>query len=180
MAPMTCRHAVLALAASLTLVAAPLVSPAAEAPEPSASPSSSQPRLPVIGAQGPSTRVQGKILRSSRGHRGPVRLQVERSDGSKVMVLVGPDSLCEKLGLSLRVGENVDVQGVMLKTKEPILVARSFTVDGQTIRVREENGKLVAPPSPSPASEDAAAPSSGTTPGASGEKTEEPAATPGD
>ncbi len=178
MSPTTCSHAVLALVASLTLFAAPLASTAAEAPQPTASSGSDRPRLPVIGAQGPSSRVRGKIVRSSRGHRGPVRLQVERKDGSKVMVLVGPDSLCEQLGLSLRVGESVDVEGAMLKTKEPILVARSFTVDGRTIRVREENGKLVTPPSPSPSpgAEDTAAPSPGTTSDASGESPAAPSA----
>jgi hypothetical protein len=149
MASMARRHASLGLAllASIALVpSSQRAVRAQDAPQPTASPSVAQPRLPRVEAQGQKSRVQGKIVRSSRGRKGPVRLQVERADGSKVTVLVAPDDVCERLGLSLRTGETVDVAGALLKTKQPILVATAFTVDGKTIAVRDGDGKLVAPP----------------------------------
>jgi len=147
MTPMSRRLCTLALAilAGTTFPSIARHAHAAEPASPTPAPDASQPRLPHVEARGEKSRVQGKIVRTSRGRKGPVRLQVERADGSKVTVLVGPDELCESLGLSLRIGETVDVSGALLKTKQPILVATTFIVDGKSIRVRDEAGKLVAP-----------------------------------
>jgi hypothetical protein len=144
-------------ACAIVLVAGALValparrSDAADpAPQPSAGRPATVPRLPVIEANGPSSHVEGKIVRSSRGRKGPVRLLVERKSGDQVMVLVGPDQLCDRLGLSLKSGETIDVQGALVKSEHPILIASVFKMpDGKTIRVRDASGQLIDAGGPS-------------------------------
>jgi hypothetical protein len=99
------------------------------------------------------TRVHGKVLRSTRGHPGSVRLEVERAEGGRLSVLVAPDKLVESLGLSLRPGENVDVTGSLLAGPHPMLVATEFNVDGRQVRVRDEQGRLVKLPVPAAGAE---------------------------
>jgi hypothetical protein len=134
------------LAAAVIGAALPRVSRAEEpAPQPSGTKSGAAvPHLPVIDAQGPTTRVEGKIVRSSCGHKGPVRLLVERKGGDQVTVLVGPEDLCTRLGVPLQDGDTVDVEGAMVKSDHPILIAAAFkTADGKTIRVRDASGQLI-------------------------------------
>lgn len=102
-------------------------------------------RVPTVSTEGPTRRIEGKIMRSSRGKKGPVRLLVERKDGEPVTVLVAPEEVCDRLGLSLRAEEQVVVEGAMLKSDRPILIATTFVVDGKTIRVRDADGKIVDP-----------------------------------
>jgi len=124
---------------------------AADAPPlPSSTGGPAVPRLPMIATQGPATRLQGKILRSSRGRKGPVRLLVAREGGGEITVLVAADDYCDRLGLSLRMGEMVDVEGSMLKGERPILIVSSLTKDGKTVRIRDADGKLVDLGQPSP------------------------------
>ncbi|MBM4243567.1 MAG: hypothetical protein FJ148_07090 [Deltaproteobacteria bacterium] len=104
-----------------------------------------RPRVPKVSIDGPPKRIEGKIMRSSRGKKGPVRLLVERKDAEPVTVLVAPEDVCDRLGLSLKADEHVVVEGAMLKSDRPILVASSFVVDGKTIRVRDEQGKILDP-----------------------------------
>ena len=110
------------------------------------------PRVPVVSAQGPATRVEGKITRSSRGRKGPVRVLVERASGAPVTVLFAADDVCDRLGLSLKTGEQVVVEGSMLKGERPILIATAVTVDGKQVRVRDAEGKVIDPAAPSAAS----------------------------
>lgn len=112
------------------------------APAPKQSPA----RLPKLGGQGPTTRVKGKIVRSSRGRKGPVRLLLERPDGEKVTVLVAPDEFCDRAGLSLRAEETVEIEGSMLKAQRPILIATAVVADGRTVPIRDAKGKLVPLP----------------------------------
>jgi hypothetical protein len=111
----------------------------------SAPPAGERPRVPKVSVEGPAQRVEGKIIRSSRGKKGPVRLLVERKDGEPVTVLVAPEDVCDRLRLSLKTEENVVVEGSMLKSDRPILIANSFVVDGKTIRVRDAEGKVLDP-----------------------------------
>jgi hypothetical protein len=114
------------------------------APQASGSASVAVPRLPMIDAQGPPSHVQGKIVRTSRGRKGPVRLLVERKAGDQVTVLVGPDDFCDRVGLSLQSGETVDVEGALVKGERPILIAAAFkTPDGKTVRIRDASGQLI-------------------------------------
>ena len=83
-----------------------------------------------------ATEVQGKILHSTRGQHGPVRLQVARAGGGQVAVLVAPDELCDRLGLSLREGEQVTVRGALFPGRNPILITSEVVVDGKEIPVR--------------------------------------------
>jgi hypothetical protein len=138
----TCLALVVALLCSA--IVGPAASLAADpAPQPSG-PSVAVPHLPVIDAQGPPSHVAGKIVRTSRGRKGPVRLLVERKAGDQVTVLVGPDDLCDRLGLSLQSGETVDVEGALVKGERPILIASAFKLpDGKTVRIRDASGKLV-------------------------------------
>lgn len=108
-------------------------------------PAGERPRVPKVSVEGPSQRVEGKIIRSSRGKKGPVRLLVERKGSDPVTVLVAPEDVCDRLGLSLKTDETVVVEGAMLKSDRPILVANSFVVDGKTIRVRDAEGKILDP-----------------------------------
>jgi hypothetical protein len=122
------------------------------APQPTSTTGTAVPRLPMIDVQGPQTHVQGKIVRSSRGRKGPVRLLVERKPGDQVTVLVGPDEECDRLGLSLQSGETVDVEGALVKGERPILIASAFkTADGKTVRIRDATGKLIEPAAPASA-----------------------------
>lgn len=104
-----------------------------------------RPRVPMASTDGPAKRIEGKIMRSSRGKKGPVRLLVERKEGDPVTVLVAPEEVCDRLGLSLKADEQVVVEGSMLKSDRPILIATAFVVDGKTIRVRDAEGKLLDP-----------------------------------
>lgn len=116
----------------------------AEEGQPSAS-VPARPRVPKVSAEGSPKRIEGKILRSSRGKKGPVRLLVERKDGDPVTVLVGPEDVCDRLGLSLRADEQVVVEGSMLKSDRPILIASAFVVDGRAIQVRDAQGEILDP-----------------------------------
>lgn len=93
-------------------------------------------RIEPLSISKSATEVQGKILRSTRGQRGPVRLQVARTSGGQVAVLLAPDELCDRLGLSLREGEQVTVRGALFPGRNPILVASEVVVDGKEIPVR--------------------------------------------
>lgn len=106
-------------------------------------PSVERPRVPMVATEGPTKRIEGKIMRSSRGKKGPVRLLVERKDGDPVTILVAPEEVCDQLGLSLRTDEQVVVEGTMLKSDRPILIATSFVVGDKTIRVRDDQGKII-------------------------------------
>src|SRR5215472_2542534 len=103
-------------------------------------------RLPSLFTPDSITRVRGKIVRSTRGHPGAVRLEIERAEGGRLPVLVAPDNVVDSLGLSLRPGENVDVTGSLLAAQHPMLVATEFNVDGKQVRIRDEQGRLVKPP----------------------------------
>jgi hypothetical protein len=72
-----------------------------------------------------------------------VRLDVSPDAGGRLTVLVAPDPLCDALGLSLREGERIDVAGSLVAGQTPMLVATQFTVDGRTVLVRDQQGKLV-------------------------------------
>lgn len=106
-------------------------------------PAGERPRVPMVSTQGPPKRIEGKIIRSSRGKKGPVRLLVERKDGEPVTVLVAPEEVCDQLGLSLKADEQVVVDGTMLKSDRPILIATAFVVGDKTIRVRDAEGKII-------------------------------------
>lgn len=141
------RRVVGALLACSVLLTAATLAHAAD-PQPQAQPSAGgPPRVPMVSTQGPPTHVEGKIARSTRGSgKGPVRLDVEpKKGGEPVKVMVAEDAVCDRLGLSLKAGEEVAVDGPMLKGERPILIATAFTVDGKTIRVRDESGKVVDP-----------------------------------
>ena len=110
--------------------------------------SADKPRVPLVSTEGPTKRIEGKIMRSSRGKKGPVRLLVERKEGDPVTVIVAPEEVCDRLGLSLKAAEQVVVEGSLLKSDRPILIATAFVVDGKTIRVRDADGKIVDPGAP--------------------------------
>lgn len=110
--------------------------------------SADKPRVPMVSTEGPTKRIEGKIMRSSRGKKGPVRLLVERKEGDPMTVIVAPEEVCDRLGLSLRAEEQVVVEGSLLKSDRPILIATAFVVDGKTIRVRDADGKVVDPGAP--------------------------------
>jgi hypothetical protein len=97
----------------------------------------------MLSSQGPMTTVEGKIARSSRGRKGPVRLLVERQGGEPVTVLVAADDYCDRVGLSLRTGETITAEGTMVKGERPILLASKITSEGKTVQVRDASGKLV-------------------------------------
>jgi len=126
-------------------------SPTAQpAPEATSAATERRPRLPLISAKGPTTRVKGKIIRSSRGRKGPVRLLIERDDGPRLTALVAPDDYCEEKGLSLREGEPVELEGTMVKSQRPILIATAVIVDGKTIQLRDADGNLIGAGKPRP------------------------------
>ncbi|HZR80623.1 MAG TPA: OB-fold nucleic acid binding domain-containing protein [Candidatus Binatia bacterium] len=92
--------------------------------------------LPKLFTAESLVQVEGKILRSTRGHPGPVRLEVERADGERVEVLLAPDDVCDQLGLSLRAGEQVRLEGSLFRGRAPIVVASSVIVNGKAVSVR--------------------------------------------
>ena len=130
----------------LALVALALVARDARADDHAAKPGpDGRPRVPMASTEGPTKRIEGKIMRSSRGKKGPVRILVERKEGDPVTVLVAPEEVCDRLGLSLKADEQVVVEGSMLKSDRPILIATAFVVDGKTIHVRDAEGKILDP-----------------------------------
>jgi hypothetical protein len=121
------------------LVGAGAVARAAATPRPGATPGPARAgaaKLPTLSTKDSPIEVRGKILRSTRGHPGPVRLRVEKSDGGQIDVLVAADELCQRLGLALRVGDEVQIRGALFAGRKPILVASVVVVDGKEIAVR--------------------------------------------
>jgi len=133
--PTVLALALLVLLATSSAVYADDAAPPAGAP--------AAPRLPMLSTQGPMTKVEGKISRSSRGRKGPVRILVERQGGPPVTVLVAPDEYCDSAGLSLKPGETISAEGTMVKGDRPILLAVSITADGKTTKLRDASGKLI-------------------------------------
>ena len=103
-------------------------------------------KLPTLGAKAPAKETSGRIVESSRGQTDPVRLILESDGGEEVVVLVGPNGLCDRLGLSLRPGEEVAVVGRELPGAPPLLVAKTLVVAGQAVVLRDEMGRIVEPP----------------------------------
>ena len=90
---------------------------------------------------GKVSRVKGRIVASTRGKPGPVRLTVESEGGDAVSVLVAPDELCEKLGLSLKVNDSIDATGTMMPGKPSLLVVSELEVDGRRLELRDGQGR---------------------------------------
>lgn len=109
--------------------------------------------LPRLGDPAAAEEVTGTIAASTRGRKGPVRLVVNTVGGGELLVLVAPDRTCEALGLSLRVGEEVELAGQMITTGErPLFVTEAVLVDGRRIAVRDSggDGAGLAPAGPKP------------------------------
>ncbi|HEY8516373.1 MAG TPA: hypothetical protein VIS07_12745 [Candidatus Binatia bacterium] len=79
-----------------------------------------------------------------------MRLLIERDDGPRLTALVAPDDYCEEKGLSLREGEPVELEGTMVKSQRPILIATAVIVDGKTIQLRDADGNLIGAGKPRP------------------------------
>jgi hypothetical protein len=113
---------------------------AAEPPVGSPTPGGGAAPLPHLYAKDSIVRVKGKIVESTRGHKGPVRLEIERGEGGRLSALVATDERCEQLGLSLRPGEEVELEGSLFQGRTPILAATAVIVDGKAIPVRDQRG----------------------------------------
>jgi len=111
-----------------------------------AQPAHGAPHLPSLFRADSMTEVEGKILRSTRGHPGMVRLEVARDGGGKLNVLLAPDKVLDALAVSMRAGERIDATGSLVAGQNPILVAAEVRVDRRHVRLRDDQGKLVAPP----------------------------------
>lgn len=83
-----------------------------------------------------TTEANGRIASSTRGHKGPVRLRIEREGAGPLDVLMPADEDCQRLGLGLVPGSSITVRGSLLAGRNPILVAREAVVDGRTIDLR--------------------------------------------
>ena len=110
---------------------------AAPSPRPSSPPG---PTLPHLFSRDSILRVSGKIVESTRGRSGPVRLEIARADGGHLAALLASDARCDELGLSLRVGDQVELEGSLYQGRSPILVVTGVVVDGRTIPVRDTRG----------------------------------------
>ena len=106
--------------------------------------------------------VAGRIVFSSRGHAGPVRIEIEASDGKRVTALLATDDVCNRLGLSLKAGETVVLRGSMFNGPRPALITTAVIVDGKPVALRGKDidgpgptlmraGKAQPPPAAAPA-----------------------------
>ncbi|MFM7737243.1 MAG: hypothetical protein ACKPBU_14845 [Alphaproteobacteria bacterium] len=84
--------------------------------------------------------VAGRIVASTRGHAGPVRLEIEGADGKRLPALLPPDDVLSKHGLSLQKGETVVLRGSMFQGPRPALVVTAVVVDGRPVEVRSPAG----------------------------------------
>lgn len=84
--------------------------------------------------------VAGRIVSSSRGRGGPVRLEIEGADGKRLPALLPDDEVLDRLGLSLRRGETVVLRGSMFPGARPALVATAVVVDGRPVPIRDARG----------------------------------------
>jgi hypothetical protein len=128
---------------------------AAEPPVASPTPGSGAAPLPHLYAKDSIVRVKGKIVESTRGNKGPVRLEIERSEGGRLSALVAPDERCDQLGLSLRPGEEVELEGSLFQGRSPILAVTAVIVGGSAVPVRDQRGAPLrsgssAAPKPAP------------------------------
>lgn len=102
--------------------------------------------LPRLRSADQSEEISAKILQSTRGKPGPVRMIVATGD-KQLAVLVAPDEVCDGLGLSLRPGEEVTLAGRVVTTGErPLMVTEAVVADGKRIAVRSPDGGWVKVP----------------------------------
>ena len=95
---------------------------------------------------GDSETLTGKVVSSTRGKPGPVRIVIN-TGGRDLAVLVAPNDVCEALGLSLENGDDVTIEGRVMTTGErPLMVAEAVIVDGERVPVRSESGGWVDVP----------------------------------
>jgi len=143
-------HSIAALAALCALLgsAAAQVAAAAEATP------DGRTLLPKLTDETGTTEATGRILSSTRGKPGPVRLVLELKDGDSLAVLVAPDDLCTHLGLSLQPDEEITVIGKEVKGSRPLLVTRMVVEKGRRVVVRDAEGRWLRAPredAPAPA-----------------------------
>lgn len=105
-------------------------------------------RIPRLGDPGATEEVTGRIADSTRGRPGPVRLVLSLEGGRELAVLVVPDSSCDRLGLSLRTGEEITVIGQRMSGERPLLVAMAVVAEGKRIDLRSRKGGPVEAPGP--------------------------------
>lgn len=91
-------------------------------------------KLPALPTE--TTEASGTIATSTRGHKGPVRLRLERSGADAIDVLMPADDECARLGLALSPGSSITVRGSLLAGANPILVAREMVVGGRRVDLR--------------------------------------------
>lgn len=104
--------------------------------------------LPRLQSAGTSETLTGKIVNSTRGKPGPVRMVIHTS-GRDLAVLVAPNDVCEALGLSLENGDEVTIEGRVMATGErPLMVTEAVIVDGERVPVRSASGGWVEVPEP--------------------------------
>ncbi|MDG2306775.1 MAG: hypothetical protein P8R42_19420 [Candidatus Binatia bacterium] len=114
--------------------------------------------VPRLGAAGASEEISGRIAASTRGQSGPVRLVIELAGGKELAVLVAPDELCDRLGLSLKVDEEIMVVGRVMPGERPLLVTSVVVVDGRRVDIRDAAGGWAKPPEAEPREAEPVAP----------------------
>lgn len=109
--------------------------------------------LPRLTDATASEEVSGRIADSTRGRPGPVRLVLRLAGGEELAVLMVPDAQCDRLGLSLKTGEEITVVGYRMSTgTRPLLVARTVVEASRRVDLRGGNRESTTgrgePPTP--------------------------------
>lgn len=81
--------------------------------------------------------VAGRIVSSTRGRGGAVRLEIEGADGKRLPALLPSDDDLEQHGQSLEIGRTVVLRGSMVEGSRPALVVTAVVVDGEPIALRK-------------------------------------------
>jgi len=97
--------------------------------------------------------VHGKVVRVGTrpplpGMASGIELQVQTDEPTTVQVHVGPEWYLERQAIELREDEAVQVTGARAEVDgQPVLLARTITVDGLTLMVRDIRGSRCGAPS---------------------------------
>ena len=84
--------------------------------------------------------VAGRVVSTTKGRGGAVRLEIEGADGKRLPALLPSEEVLQRHGLDFGVGKTVVLRGSMFQGARPALVVSAVVVDGKPVAVRDAAG----------------------------------------
>jgi hypothetical protein len=77
-----------------------------------------------------------------RGRNAGIHVMLKSDKGETVTVLLGPAWYLDKQTVTVKQGDKVTVRGSRINFQDkPAIIAAEVTKEGQTLRLRDENGR---------------------------------------